>query len=42
MHVASNSLYITISRMVWGFYIQPPLDANGKEIIPGTLIIEDT
>ncbi|KAF4613090.1 hypothetical protein D9613_011043 [Agrocybe pediades] len=34
MHLASHSLYITISRMVWGFNILPALDENGRQVIP--------
>ena len=36
MHLAENSLFITISRILWAFDILPGLDDNGKEIKPDT------
>lgn len=29
MHLAENSLYITLSKILWAFYIKPPLRATG-------------
>jgi len=34
--LAENSLFITISRILWAFDILPGLDENGKEIKPDT------
>ncbi|KAF9476061.1 cytochrome P450 [Pholiota conissans] len=34
IHLALNSLFINISRILWAFDIKPALDRNGKEIIP--------
>jgi len=34
LHLAENSLFITISRILWAFDILPGLDADGKEIKP--------
>ncbi|EXJ53388.1 uncharacterized protein A1O5_13377 [Cladophialophora psammophila CBS 110553] len=31
MHLAENSLFITIAKILWAFQIAPPLDADGKE-----------
>lgn len=36
LHLAENSLYITIARILWAFDILPGLDDNGKEIQPDT------
>jgi hypothetical protein len=36
MHLAENSLFITISRILRAFDILPGLDENGKEIKPDT------
>src|SRR5271155_5253709 len=36
MHLAENSLFITISRILWAFNILPGLDENGKEILADT------
>ncbi|KAK4221067.1 cytochrome P450 [Podospora fimiseda] len=34
IHVAERSLFLGVSRMLWGFNITPALDANGKPILP--------
>lgn len=34
MHLARNSLFITISRILWAFEILPTLDENGAAILP--------
>ncbi|KAF8168582.1 cytochrome P450 [Pholiota molesta] len=34
IHLALNSLFINISRILWAFDIKPALDNDGKEIIP--------
>jgi len=34
IHVAERSLFLGVSRMLWGFDIKPTLDKDGKEIIP--------
>ena len=34
MHVAERSLFLAMSRILWAFDITPPLDAQGKPIIP--------
>ncbi|KAF8960907.1 cytochrome P450 [Flammula alnicola] len=34
IHLALNSLFINISRILWAFDIKPALDKNGNEIIP--------
>ena len=34
MHLARNSIFINIARLMWAFDIQPALDAEGKPIIP--------
>ena len=34
MHLARNSLFITISRILWAFDIIPPLADNGKPVLP--------
>ena len=34
IHVAERSLFLGVSRILWGFDIKPTLDAQGKEIIP--------
>jgi len=36
MHLAENSLFITISRILWAFDILPGLDESGREIKPDT------
>lgn len=36
MHLASNSLFINIARLLWAFDILPVLNEDGKEIVPGT------
>ncbi|KAH9484588.1 Cytochrome P450 monooxygenase 58 [Psilocybe cubensis] len=34
IHIANNSLYIVISRILWAFNIVPNLDEHGKAVIP--------
>ncbi|KAF5321389.1 hypothetical protein D9619_000271 [Psilocybe cf. subviscida] len=34
IHLARNSLFINIARLLWGFQIKPALDEKGNEIIP--------
>ncbi|KAL1890728.1 hypothetical protein Sste5346_008053 [Sporothrix stenoceras] len=34
IHVAERSLFLAISRILWGFDITPALDAQGKPILP--------
>ena len=34
MHLAKNSLFITMSRILWAFDISPPVDENGAHILP--------
>ncbi|KAL7622129.1 hypothetical protein AAE478_007631 [Parahypoxylon ruwenzoriense] len=34
IHVAERSLFLGISRLLWGFNIEPELDQNGKPILP--------
>ncbi|TFK32108.1 cytochrome P450 [Crucibulum laeve] len=34
MHLALNSIFINVSRLIWAFDILPALDKNGKEVIP--------
>ncbi|KAK2784681.1 hypothetical protein FQN52_008909 [Onygenales sp. PD_12] len=41
MHVAERSLYIGISRLLWGFNIEKALDENGNEIVPDSNKIKD-
>lgn len=36
MHLAENSLFITIARILWAFHILPGLDSEGNEIPPDT------
>lgn len=31
MHLAENSLYITLAKILWAFEIRAPIDASGKE-----------
>ncbi|KAF9871484.1 hypothetical protein CkaCkLH20_11131 [Colletotrichum karsti] len=31
MHLAENSVFVTIAKILWAFKIEPPLDPNGKE-----------
>lgn len=35
IHLALNSLFINISRILWAFDIKPVLDENGKNVLPG-------
>jgi cytochrome P450 len=34
MHIAERSLFLGISRMLWGFDFSKPLDENGQPITP--------
>ncbi|PPR00947.1 hypothetical protein CVT24_000254 [Panaeolus cyanescens] len=34
IHLARNSVFINVARMLWAFDILPALDKNGNEIIP--------
>ena len=34
MHIAERSLFLAMSRMLWGFNMEKPLDGNGAEITP--------
>jgi cytochrome P450 len=34
LHVAERSLFLAISRMLWAFDFQAPIDEGGREIIP--------
>ncbi|KAF5325314.1 hypothetical protein D9619_009793 [Psilocybe cf. subviscida] len=34
IHLARNSLYINVARLLWGFQIKPALDEKGNEIMP--------
>ena len=34
MHLARNSLFIEIARILWGFDILPDLDAHGRPVLP--------
>ncbi|KAJ3003680.1 hypothetical protein NUW54_g5177 [Trametes sanguinea] len=34
MHLAQNSLFISVARILWAFDILPALGADGKPIIP--------
>ncbi|KAI0445352.1 cytochrome P450 [Xylaria telfairii] len=34
MHIADRSMFLAISRLLWGFRMDVPLDAAGKPIIP--------
>ncbi|KAI0634094.1 cytochrome P450 [Trametes polyzona] len=34
MHLAQNSLFISMSRLLWAFDILPALDAAGKPVLP--------
>jgi len=36
LHIAHNSLFINIARIMWAFDISKPLDENGKAIEPST------
>jgi hypothetical protein len=36
MHIAMNSLFIVITRILWAFDINPLKDSDGKPIIPST------
>ncbi|KAL5478269.1 hypothetical protein ACEPAI_2453 [Sanghuangporus weigelae] len=41
MHLARNSVFINIARLLWAFDILPALDKNGKEIIPDSMDYTD-
>ncbi|KAI5843182.1 putative O-methylsterigmatocystin oxidoreductase [Tricharina praecox] len=32
MHLAENSLFITLASLLWAFHILPPLDESGREV----------
>lgn len=34
MHIAERSLFLGISRMLWGFKFLPKIDGRGQDIIP--------
>lgn len=34
MHLAHNSLFIAVARLLWAFTILPALDAAGKPVFP--------
>jgi hypothetical protein len=34
MHIAERSLFLGISRILWAFNVEAPLDADGKKILP--------
>ncbi|KAF8163799.1 cytochrome P450 [Crassisporium funariophilum] len=36
MHVAQNSIFIVISRILWAFEIMPPRNENGDPVLPPT------
>lgn len=35
MHLALNSLFINVSRILWAFSILPAINRDGSEVIPG-------
>ncbi|KAI5118126.1 hypothetical protein M0805_008034 [Coniferiporia weirii] len=41
MHLARNSIFINIARLLWAFDIRPALDKKGREIIPDSLNYTD-
>ncbi|KAL5520612.1 hypothetical protein ACEPAF_2613 [Sanghuangporus sanghuang] len=41
MHLARNSVFVNIARLLWAFDILPALDKNGKEIIPDSMDYTD-
>ena len=41
MHLARNSIFLNIARLLWAFDILPALDVNGKEILPDTMDYTD-
>ncbi|KAK7683740.1 hypothetical protein QCA50_013116 [Cerrena zonata] len=34
MHLARNSIFITVARILWAFDISPPVDSNGEFVLP--------
>lgn len=38
MHLALNSLFLNIARILWAFDIQPVKGADGKAILPGQML----
>ncbi len=34
MHIADRSMFLAISRLLWGFRMEAPVDNNGKPIVP--------
>ena len=41
MHLARNSIYVTVARILWAFDILPTLDSAGKPIIPDSMNYTD-
>ena len=41
MHLARNSLFISIARLLWGFDILPEMDTDGHPIIPDSMNYTD-
>lgn len=41
MHLARNSIFINIARLLWAFDILPALDGSGREVIPDSLSYTD-
>ncbi|THH09691.1 hypothetical protein EW145_g1830 [Phellinidium pouzarii] len=41
MHLARNSLFINVARLLWAFDIVPALDKSGREIIPDSMNYTD-
>ena len=37
MHLARNSIFINIARLMWAFDVRPALDSEGKPIIPDSM-----
>lgn len=36
MHLALNSLFINVARILWAFDVLPTLNEAGQEILPGS------
>lgn len=41
MHLARNSIFINIARIMWAYDILPALDAEGKPVIPDSMNYTD-
>lgn len=41
MHLARNSIFINIARLLWGFHILPAFDEKGAPIIPDSMHYTD-